>query len=111
MSAGLALVAGALEAAVGYPDALYRALGHPVTWIGRLITWADATWNAPGDSAVQRRLQGIMLTLALVAGGLVIGLVISRLCDHLLPWWLAFLLVAALASTLLAQRSLHDHVL
>ncbi|HZY54774.1 MAG TPA: cobalamin biosynthesis protein, partial [Reyranella sp.] len=34
MSLGLALIAGAVEAGVGYPDTLYRAIGHPVTWIG-----------------------------------------------------------------------------
>jgi adenosylcobinamide-phosphate synthase len=51
-----------------------------------------------------------MLLLALLVGGLLIGLAISRLCDHLLPSVLAFLVSAVLASSLLAQRSLHSHV-
>ena len=46
MFAGLALVAVAVEAAFGYPDALYRAIGHPVTWIGRLIAWCEQAWNS-----------------------------------------------------------------
>src|SRR5262249_38296954 len=42
---------------------------------------------------------------------LLIGLIVTRLCHHLLPWWLAFLPIVVLASSLVAQRSLHDHVL
>ncbi|HRP79522.1 MAG TPA: cobalamin biosynthesis protein, partial [Aquamicrobium sp.] len=33
----LACLALLAEAAIGYPDRLFRAIGHPVTWIGRLI--------------------------------------------------------------------------
>ena len=39
---GLAL---AIEAAAGYPDRLYRALGHPVTWIGWVIARLDRSLN------------------------------------------------------------------
>ncbi|HYD06244.1 MAG TPA: adenosylcobinamide-phosphate synthase CbiB [Reyranella sp.] len=110
MSLGLALVAGAIEAGVGYPDALYRAIGHPVTWIGRLIAWAEEQWNSDGESGPQQRLRGIMLTAALVIGGLLVGLVIARVIHELLPPPLGLIVVALLASSLLAQRSLHDHV-
>ena len=37
MAVALALVALLIEALFGYPDPLARAIGHPVTWIGRLI--------------------------------------------------------------------------
>ena len=110
MFAGLALIAGAFEAAFGYPDAVYRTLGHPVTWIGRLITWADRAWNSEDDSPVEQRTQGIIFTLLLVVVSLLVGFIISRLCDVFLPHLLALLLSAILASTLLAQRSLHAHV-
>src|SRR5437764_1277754 len=46
MFADLALVAVVIEAMVGYPDALYRLIGHPVSWMGRFITWCDDTWNS-----------------------------------------------------------------
>jgi adenosylcobinamide-phosphate synthase len=110
MSLGLALIAGAVEACVGYPDALYRAIGHPVTWIGRLIAWADERWNSEGDSGPQHKLLGAMLMLALVIGSLVIGFVITRICVALLGPWLALIPLAILASSLPAQRSLHEHV-
>jgi adenosylcobinamide-phosphate synthase len=110
MSAGLALVAAAIEAAVGYPDILYRLIGHPVTWMGRLIAWADEAWNSEDDSPVEQRMHGIMFMLLLVMLSLLVGFIISRLCGLLLPHLLALLLSAVIASSLLAQRSLHTHV-
>ena len=102
MSVELALIAVALEAIVGYPDWVYRAIGHPVTWIGRLIAWCDATWNSPGQSADERRLRGVA-TLALL---LVVSLLVGRMLEHLLP----MVIGAILGSSLLAQRSLYRHV-
>ncbi|TMJ24211.1 MAG: cobalamin biosynthesis protein CobD [Alphaproteobacteria bacterium] len=110
MSLGLALVAGAIEAGVGYPDALYRAIGHPVTWIGRLIAWADNRWNSDEETGPQQRLRGIMLVATLVVLSLLGGLLVARLFFLLLPPLLALIPIALLASSLLAQRSLHDHV-
>ncbi|TXM80153.1 cobalamin biosynthesis protein, partial [Methylobacterium sp. WL122] len=51
----------AIEAAFGYPDALYRALGHPVTWIGRLIAALDRGLNR--GAARARRLGGVLALL------------------------------------------------
>ena len=102
MSVELALIAVALEAIVGYPDAVYRAIGHPVTWIGRLIAWCDRTWNSPDQSYEERRLWGVA-TLALL---IMVSVVIGRTLEHLLP----LAVCAVLGSSLLAQRSLHRHV-
>ena len=110
MSLGLALIAGAVEAGVGYPDTLFRAIGHPVTWIGRLIAWADNRWNSDDDTDVQQRVRGIMLTATLVIGGLLIGLLISRLFYAFLPPLVALVPIAILATSLVAQKSLHEHV-
>jgi adenosylcobinamide-phosphate synthase len=110
MSLSLALVAGAVEAAVGYPDAVYRALGHPVTWIGRLIAWADERWNSEQDSPAQQRTQGIVLVVALLVISLFAGLLISTFFHSFLPSFIAVVPIAILASSLLAQSSLYDHV-
>ncbi|HLG47353.1 MAG TPA: adenosylcobinamide-phosphate synthase CbiB [Reyranella sp.] len=110
MSLGLALIAGAVEAGVGYPDTLYRAIGHPVTWIGRLIAWADNRWNSEEDTDVQQRVHGIVLTATLVIGGLLIGFFISRLFYVFLPPLVALVPIAVLATSLVAQKSLHEHV-
>ncbi len=110
MFAGLALLAALIEAVAGYPSLLYRAIGHPVTWMARLIAWGDEAWNSEHDSDVQQRLQGVALLLLLLAASLIAGLVIARLCFLLLPSVVAMLVLAALASSLIAQRSLDAHV-
>ncbi|MDB5416246.1 MAG: cobalamin biosynthesis protein CobD [Rubritepida sp.] len=94
------LLALLLEAAFGYPDRLVRAIGHPVIWIGRLISALDRVLNRGSFGA--RRGGGVLAAafLVLVAGGTGAGLA-------MLP---SVVLVALLASSLLAQRSLHDHV-
>ncbi|MGU3536928.1 adenosylcobinamide-phosphate synthase CbiB [Methylobacterium sp. A54F] len=107
--ATLALLALALavEAAAGYPDALYRAAGHPVTWIGRLIGALDRGLNRGSDAA--RRRNGVLALLILLAVVGAAGLALTALAGLAgLPLGLAIL--ALLAASLPAQRSLHDHV-
>lgn len=110
MFAGLALVAVAMEAAAGYPDALYRAIGHPVSWIGRLIAWCDRAWNSPVRTFGTRRRAGIVTLLLLLVVATAGGGAVVLLASMLLPSVLAWFLCGALASTLLAQRSLFTHV-
>jgi adenosylcobinamide-phosphate synthase len=110
MFVDLALLAVVIEAAVGYPDPIYRAIGHPVTWIARVITWADGAWNSDDDSDVWRQHRGTTLLLLLVGGGLLFGVLVSGLLYFLLPAILALVVCAVLASSLLAQRSLESHV-
>jgi len=111
MFAGIALVAVAIEALVGYPAALYRAIGHPVTWIGRLIAWCDRSWNKDARSAGAKRAFGVAALLLLLAVTIVAGLLVGGLLDRLMPGLAALLLGGVLASSLLAQRSLDSHVL
>src|SRR3979409_1678356 len=58
MFADLALIAVATEAIIGYPDAVYRLIGHPVVWMGRLIAWCDEAWNSAALSFESRRWRG-----------------------------------------------------
>jgi len=103
----LALLALLIELMVGYPDRLAHAIGHPVTWIGRLIGALDIAWNRATAGDGTRRLMGVVAILLVVAvtGGIAFGLQGGLLR---LPYGLV--IVALLASTLLAQRSLHAHV-
>lgn len=110
MSLSLALVAGAIEAVFGYPEIVYRAIGHPVTWMGRLVGWAEEKWNSEQDSPVQQRSQGIALVVALLAISLFAGLLITQFFHSFLPSFVALVPIAILASSLLAQSSLYDHV-
>jgi adenosylcobinamide-phosphate synthase len=109
MFADLALVAIATEAMVGYPNAVYRLIGHPVTWIGKLITWCDDAWNSGSQSS--RRRYGILTLIVLVVVALLSGIVIAGVLDRLFPGLASLVLCGVIASTLLAQRSLDAHVL
>jgi adenosylcobinamide-phosphate synthase len=107
MTVALTLLALLIEVTVGYPDWLARAIGHPVTWVGRLIGALDRAWNRPGRNPNPRRLLGVLGVLLLV---LVAGAVSWALERALLALPLGIAALAVLASTLLAQRSLYAHV-
>jgi adenosylcobinamide-phosphate synthase len=107
MAVALTLLALLIELIVGYPDWLARAIGHPVTWIGRLIGALDAAWNRTGAGDRTRRLMGVLAVALLVAVVGVVALVVQR---GLLTLPFGLVIAAVLASTLLAQRSLYRHV-
>lgn len=96
-----------IEASFGYPDRLARIIGHPVTWLGRLIGWFDTTLNRESDSKASRKLAGFIAALCIVAIPAIAAFGIER---GLLTLPFGFVAVGVLASTLLAQRSLHDQV-
>ncbi len=103
----LALAALLVEAAVGYPAVVYRAIGHPVTWIGHLISTLDRQLNSESKRDASRRMLGVFALVVMLAIAVAAGLAI----EHALSFGPAgtVLLVLA-ASSLLAQRSLHAHV-
>jgi adenosylcobinamide-phosphate synthase len=107
MPIALACLALVIEALFGYPDRLLRAVGHPVTWIGRLIGALDRSMNRDTMRPAGRRAAGIACVFIVigVAGAVAYGLEASL---AVLPAGTLF--VALLASTLIAQRSLYDHV-
>ncbi len=110
MFAALALIAVATEAAAGYPDGIYRRIGHPVTWIGALITWCDQAWNSETLSHEERRWRGIYVLVLLLAVSILSGLAITTILEELFHGLLALLLCGVVASSMLAQRSLYTHV-
>jgi adenosylcobinamide-phosphate synthase len=101
------LLALLIELTAGYPDRLTQAIGHPVTWMGRLIAWLDLKLNRDSaDAETRRRLGAVALLALLVIVGAIAFIVEAALL--LLP--LGLFLAALLASTMLAQRSLFLHV-
>lgn len=110
LSASLPLLLAALliEAAIGYPARLFAWIGHPVTWIGALLGWLDRSFNREAMSFAMRRLAGVVALLTLLGVTLAASLALVALCRLAGP--LALLPLALLASTLMAQRSLHEHV-
>lgn len=99
------LVACVLDVAIGWPEALFRRIGHPVTWIGAFISWLEARWN---EGSPRGRLSRGALTVVAVLGCV---LLLAGIAQFLLPYGLpGVILGGVLAWPLVALRSMHDHV-
>ena len=105
----VAVAALLLDASLGWPDWLYRRIGHPVGLFARVINACETAWNRPDFTEGARRGLGVLCVAILlgVAGG---GAWLIQLAlVQLLGNW-AWLAIAVLAWPGLAVRSLHDHV-
>src|ERR1700746_987653 len=107
MTVALTFIAMLIELCLGSPRAVQRAIGHPVTWIGRLIAWLDRRLNRETATPWARRAAGVAAILILLA---VVGVIAGLLQFTLLRVALGILATGLVASTLVAQRSLHRHV-
>ena len=108
MSVLIAFLSLAIELALGYPDWLFRAIGHPVTWFGRLISFLDRRLNRATDSDVLRRRRGVVALVIIVLLPAMIALGVEIALWRMLPAGL--LITAILATSLLSQKSLYEHV-
>lgn len=107
ISPALACAALAIEALVGYPEPLFRAVGHPVSWMGWLLGLLDRRLNRDGAEPKLRRRAGVQ-ALALLLG---CTLVVTLLLTFLMPGdVVGFVLLAVATASLPAQRSLYSHV-
>jgi adenosylcobinamide-phosphate synthase len=97
----------AFDALIGDPDWLWRRLPHPVALIGSFIGLLDRRLNLDTRSPAQRKLAGIGVVILLLAISALSGFLIEMALRQI-----AFgnLLVGLIASTLIAQRSLYQHV-
>ncbi len=107
---GVALVAMAVERLVGWPAFLQRRIGHPVEWIGDMIADLESRLNDHERlSPLALRLRGLAAMLFLVLFWGLLAILVVLLLRLLLPGWHT-LAEGLLASSLLAQKSLKDHV-
>ena len=104
----LVLVAAlGFEAAFGYPQRLYKIVGHPVTWIGALIGKLDRSLNRDDETPAARKASGVLaLLLIIVVSAGAAWLIQSALVST----WVGKLALVLFASTLIASRSLFEHV-
>ncbi|TGN35031.1 cobalamin biosynthesis protein, partial [Paracoccus liaowanqingii] len=94
----IALLALVLDALIGWPDAVYRRIGHPVTWLGRLISALDRGLN----HGVLRQAKGALTVVLVVAA--------AAIPAALVQVWLGPWIAAMLAWPLVAARSLDQHL-
>jgi len=97
----------AVEACVGYPQALYVRISHPVVWIGKLIETLERRWNDPASSVATRRALGIATMLIVAGSAGAVGYAIRSGAQQLPFGMIIMVLVATMG---LAQRSLYSHV-
>jgi adenosylcobinamide-phosphate synthase len=101
------VVAMAMDALVGWPDRLFARIGHPVTWLGKVIAALDARWNRDTDPASTRRVAGVAAALFVIVAAATIGWAVQRI----VPFGLVgSTLLGLLAWPFVAFRSLYDHV-
>lgn len=105
----IVVLALAVEAAAGYPPALYARIGHPVSWIGALIAALDRHLNRDRLPPAARRTAGVLAIAAVVAVAALAGWGIELAAGRA-GAFVGLVLTALAASTLLAARSLDDHV-
>ncbi|TPM38535.1 adenosylcobinamide-phosphate synthase CbiB [Mesorhizobium sp. B2-3-4] len=108
MSVLIAFLSLVVEFALGYPDWLFRAVGHPVTWFGRLISFLDIRLNRATDPDALRRQRGVQALLVIVLVPAVIGLCVQLFLLWFVP--LGLIVAVLLATSLLSQKSLYEHV-
>lgn len=96
-----------MDAVIGDPRWLYRIIPHPVALIGKPIAFLDKRLNRPDRGEKDRLARGAVTVLLVVGGCTVIGLGLDKLFGSV-PW--GWVVEALIVSTLLAARSLHDHV-
>ena len=100
-------VAMIIDGLGGYPAALLARIGHPVIWIGAAIGWLEARLNRLDWLPRERRLAGVAALLCLLVLVALVTVPLALIL-HSLPFgWVG---EALLASSLLAQRSLRQHV-
>ena len=104
----LLLIAGmAIDAMFGDMRALFAIVPHPIVLAGRAVGWFERKLNRRHRSERARRNRGIITTIALVAAAAGLGWAIDRACRFSIIGSLAEIFMIA---TLLAQRSLYEHV-
>ncbi len=101
------LIAIAIDAVIGDPDAIWRRWPHPVTWIGWLIGRLDAALNHDSNTFAQRKFMGVaaLLLIILVCGAVALALDMALRALLFHPWTSGLI-----ASVLIAQNSLYVHV-
>ncbi len=103
----LMLGAWAIEAAVGWPNWLFARIRHPVVWLGWLITAFERTLNRRRWPHRVRYVAGVATTLTTLIVAVGAALLISAATPKTV---LGYAIDALIASSLLASRSLYEHV-
>jgi adenosylcobinamide-phosphate synthase len=96
-----------VERLSGYPKPLHDKIGHPVEWAGAILKKLEALLYDPDADPMQARLRGLAALIALLLIVAIPAVVVTRVLSNFQLGWI---IEALLATTLLAQHALHEHV-
>ncbi|MBR0560423.1 adenosylcobinamide-phosphate synthase CbiB [Neokomagataea anthophila] len=99
-SVHLTTTACIFERIFGYPNCIFNVIGHPVTWIGALITQLERKLNQERFSTRTQQRNGIIASATLTT----LPTLVSMILPQRGP------IASILLSTLSAQKSLYQHV-
>ena len=102
------IAAFCIEAVLAYPAIVFGAIGHPVSWIGALISALESRLNWPDYSDARRRAAGLVTVLLLVAISLGVGLALE-MAVRAIPV-VGFVLAVVVVAALIAAGNLDQHV-
>ncbi|MZR31307.1 adenosylcobinamide-phosphate synthase CbiB [Sneathiella litorea] len=103
----IVLLALIIDALAGDPKWLYRIIPHPVVLLGKLISVLEGRTNNSRESSRQKLIRGIQCSAAVIAAAAIAGYVLALLCQ---TFPAGMILLAILASSLIAWRGLYTHV-
>ncbi|MFK4003511.1 adenosylcobinamide-phosphate synthase CbiB [Qipengyuania sp. NPDC077563] len=96
-----------LETIFGWPDALDKRIGHPVRWFGWLVGRTERFSNRESFGRTVRIFLGGITTVVLVVIVSCAGIALQAVLPQ---GWAGYLLQSVIAASLIATRSLYDHV-
>jgi adenosylcobinamide-phosphate synthase len=103
-----AALALAVERFLGYPEALQMKIGHPVQWIGQLISKLDASFNRPAASEIENRLRGLAALALLLSAAFIPSWLVAKILSQVSFGWI---IEGLIATAFIAQTSLRKHVM
>ena len=102
-----ATLACLIEKFVGYPHGLFKTFGHPVQWMGALISWLDTSLNIKPDDELEGLLRGGLAVVLLLAATAFPAYMLQDILNGLTGGWIVNTIIA---TAFIAQKSMRDHV-
>lgn len=96
-----------LDALCGDFPWLFARIGHPVVWVGALISWFERRLNRPGRRPGDLVLRGTVTSLAVIAAACAFGGAVQLISAAGGAFMMA---EALLVAVLIAQKGLYQHV-